>query len=105
MQLPPLSNRFLTLCFAVSLVPSGAASAQTMPVGSATQSAPAQAAPDQEVMAQRIEHIHLEDAGAVIDELRIGGQTKSIRVQPRGRLPAYQVEPASGERHWKVLGF
>ncbi|MFZ4623108.1 MAG: hypothetical protein ACOYNF_02625 [Rhodoferax sp.] len=100
MQLPPLSNHFLTMCFAVSLVPGGAASAQTVPAGNATQSAPAQA-----VMAQRIEHIHLEDAGAVIDELRIGGQTKSIRVQPRGRLPAYQVEPASGERHWKVLGF
>jgi hypothetical protein len=43
--------------------------------------------------------------GARIDELRIGGETKTITVQPKGRLPAYQVEPTSGERSWKILGF
>ena len=53
----------------------------------------------------RIERTHVEDAGASIDELRVGGETQSITVQPKGGMPAYQVEPKSGERTWKVLGF
>ena len=31
---------------------------------------------------QRTERIHLEDQGSTVDELRIGGQTRSITVQP-----------------------
>ena len=54
---------------------------------------------------KRTEHIHIEDAGSKIDELRIGGETKTITVQPKGGMPAYQVAPTSGERSWKVLGF
>ena len=54
---------------------------------------------------KRTEHIRIEDAGSRIDELRIGGETKSIDVQPKGGMPAYQVEPTSGERSWKILGF
>ncbi|MHB8948603.1 MAG: hypothetical protein ACYC4S_06015 [Rhodoferax sp.] len=54
---------------------------------------------------KRTERIQIEDAGARIDELRVGGETKTISVQPKGRLPAYQVEPTSGERSWKILGF
>jgi hypothetical protein len=54
---------------------------------------------------QRGERIHLEDKGAVIDELRVGGETKSIDVQPKGGMPAYQLAPASGQRSWKILGF
>ena len=54
---------------------------------------------------KRTERIQIEDAGARIDELRVGGETKTITVQPKGRLPAYQVEPTSGERSWKILGF
>ncbi len=53
----------------------------------------------------RIEHIHVEDAGARIDELRVGGETQSITVQPKDGMPAYQVAPKTGERTWKVLGF
>ncbi|MCF8160251.1 MAG: hypothetical protein K9J76_06090 [Polaromonas sp.] len=53
----------------------------------------------------RIEHIRVEDAGARIDELRVGGETQSITVQPRDGMPAYQVAPKTGERTWKVLGF
>jgi hypothetical protein len=53
----------------------------------------------------RTERIHIEDADAIIDELRVGGETKSISVQPKGGFPPYQVAPASGERTWKVLGF
>ena len=53
----------------------------------------------------RVQHIRVEDAGARIDELRVGGETQSISVQPKGGMPTYQVEPKTGERSWKVLGF
>ena len=54
---------------------------------------------------KRIEVIQIEDAGARIDEVRLGGETKSITVQPKGRMPAYEVQPVTGERRWKILGF
>lgn len=54
---------------------------------------------------KRTERIHVEDAGSRIDELRVGGETLSITVQPKGGMPAYQVQPTSGERSWKILGF
>jgi hypothetical protein len=53
----------------------------------------------------RTERIRLEDDSARIDELRIGGQTRSISVTPKGGMPAYDVAPKTGERTWKVLGF
>ncbi|MDO9165469.1 MAG: hypothetical protein Q7U13_05120 [Rhodoferax sp.] len=76
--------------------------------------APAQAAAEQNKSSQpsasgavekRTERIHIEDAGARIDEVRVGGETKTIEVQPKGGMPAYQVEPTKGERSWKILGF
>ncbi len=42
---------------------------------------------------QKIEHIHTEDSGATVDELRVGGQTQSITVKPKNNAPAYQVLP------------
>ncbi len=54
---------------------------------------------------KRTERIQIEDAGTRIDELRVGGETKTITVQPKGSMPAYQVQPTSGERSWKILGF
>jgi hypothetical protein len=54
---------------------------------------------------KRIEVIQIEDAGARIDELRVGGETKTITVQPKGRMPSYEVQPVTGERRWKILGF
>ncbi len=71
---------------------------------------------------QRIERIRVEDAGSRIDELRVGGETQSITVSPKGNMPAYDVLPASanrvpsagernsasasgGTRVWKILGF
>ena len=53
----------------------------------------------------RIEHIRVEDAGARIDEVRVGGETQSITVQPKNDMPAYQVAPKTGETSWKILGF
>ena len=71
---------------------------------------------------QRIEHIRIEDAGSRIDELRVGGETRTITVAPKGGMPAYDIEPATanrgpgttersgagasgGTRTWKILGF
>lgn len=49
---------------------------------------------------QRTERIRIEDEGSRVDELRIGGQTQSITVQPKvGNLPAYEVQPSDGVRN------
>lgn len=47
---------------------------------------------------QKIERIHVEDAGARVDEVRYGGQTQSITVQPKANVPAYEVRPNSDAR-------
>ena len=54
---------------------------------------------------RRIERIQVEDGGARIDELKVGGETKTITVQPKGGMPAYDVQPVTGARSWKILGF
>ena len=53
---------------------------------------------------QRIERLRVEDDAVVIDELRVGGQSQRLTVQPKGRLPAYQVLPG-GNRVWNFLSF
>jgi hypothetical protein len=43
---------------------------------------------------QKIERIRVEDAGNRIDELRVGGQTQNVTVQPKNlELPAYELQP------------
>ena len=69
---------------------------------------------------QKIEHIHVEDSGAKVDEVRYGGQTQSITVTPKANVPSYQVLPdnaragggqaesgthGGGARVWNVLKF
>lgn len=66
---------------------------------------------------QRVERIEIQDSGNRIDELRVGGQTRSIRVEPKSGTPAYDVQPGnprqsldsangnSGPRTWKILHF
>ena len=71
---------------------------------------------------QKVERIHVEDAGVVIDEVRYGGQTMSITVQPKANVPEYEIQPtdlgrsrpadhrdgmssATGQRVWNVLKF
>ena len=48
---------------------------------------------------QRIERIRQEDGGSRVDELRVGGQTQSITVQPKaGNMPSYEVKPGNAGR-------
>jgi hypothetical protein len=54
---------------------------------------------------QLIERITIEDAGSRIDEVRFGGQTKSISVLPKGGMPAYDIQPETGARTWKIFGY
>jgi hypothetical protein len=60
--------------------------------------------------AQLGQTLRTEDAGAAIEEVRLGGETQTIVVYPKGGMPRYEVLPASGSsgggtRVWKVLGF
>lgn len=49
---------------------------------------------------QRIERLHIEDGGSRVDEVRVGGQTQSITVQPKvGGMPEYEVQPSDGVRN------
>ena len=50
-------------------------------------------------MNQRTERIHIEDAGSRVDELRVGGQTQTISVQPKtANMPSYEVQSPDGAR-------
>ncbi len=83
--------------------PSGATPAASAPLSGRTLAkvdAPTKTAGD-----QLIERITVEDSGSRINELRVGGETRSITVQPKGGMPAYDVQPATGARTWKILGF
>lgn len=49
---------------------------------------------------QRTERIRIEDQGSTVDELRIGGQTRNITVQPgAANMPSYEVLPSDGVRN------
>jgi hypothetical protein len=89
--------------------------------GGALAQAPA-AKPDDGRRNQTIQRIHVEDDANRIDEVRYGGQTQSITVQPKADVPAYEVEPANlsrsrpadsreglssagGQRYWNVFRF
>lgn len=71
---------------------------------------------------QRVERIRVEDAAVTIDEVRYGGQTQSITVQPKANVPEYEIQPtdlgrsrpadhrdgmssATGKRVWNVFRF
>lgn len=47
---------------------------------------------------QKVESIHVEDAGARVDEVRYGGRTQSITVSPKANVPPYEVLPNDGGR-------
>jgi hypothetical protein len=93
-----------------------------LPVAAAFAEAPVQREPAGEPRRnQKIERLHSEDAGNTIDEVRVGGQTQSVTVQPKARVPAYELpptdmarsRPAEGrdgfaerkQRVWNLFGF
>lgn len=101
--------------------------AQTAAPAPAAAAAPAQALPPgTNPVSSRpepaIQRIRTEDAGSRIDEVRVGGETQSITVQPKTNVPAYEVLPSdatkgggtapsttgagsTGKRVWNVLKF
>ena len=114
--------RFNLVAAAFVVCATGPAFAQTAaatpPVTAASGASPVKSGRPE----QAIERIRTEDAGTRIDELRVGGETKSITVQPKtgANTPAYEVKPAesakgnpppaasgdtNGSRVWNVLKF
>ncbi len=92
----------LHLVAALAVLPLAAAMAQSSP-SSASPAAPAAARVEQAPIApsranQTIERIRTEDAGSRIDELRVGGETQSISVQPKTGGAAYEVNKGEGAR-------
>lgn len=79
--------------------------------------APAESAPLPANEGKAMERITHEDAYSRIDELRVGGQTRSIDVTPKNGAPAYEIQPAtgadssndgqgsSGRSRWRILSF
>ena len=114
-----LPTHLRTLVFLAALPLATLSAAQTPAQAAApvpTASAPA-GRPD-----QTIQRIRTEDAGSRIDEVRVGGETQSITVQPKtgNNMPAYEVKPSdtargaapstskndtTGSRVWNVLKF
>jgi len=82
----------------------GTALAQTTPQNTAQGAADKREAlqnPEQPAdrINQRTERIQVEDAGSRVDELRVGGQTQTISVQPKaGNMPGYEVQSPDGAR-------
>ncbi len=108
-HLPLLARLSLALSAALSLP----AQAQTAPVPQPPTEAPA--APPRDQRIQRIQH---EDALTRVDELRVGGETRSITVSPKNGAPAYEIAPtpggenpadarngSAGKSRWQLLNF
>ena len=106
-------------CTAAAAQTSGQSAAQPAPAGRELLQNPEQTAPRTN---QKIERITHEDGGSRIDELRVGGQTQSITVQPKANVPEYGISStdlarsrpadhrdgmssATGQRFWNVLKF
>jgi hypothetical protein len=86
-----------------------------------SQTPPVEQAPQPVSPRDRIERITNEDALTRIDEVRVGGETKSIEVQPKNGAPAYQINPDTngpansevggkrtgnaGRSSWRILNF
>ena len=70
---------------------------------------------------QKIERLRAEDDGAIIEELRVGGQTQQVTVQPKANVPPYEMQPSDmartrpadsreglagrSQRVWNIFGF
>jgi starvation-inducible outer membrane lipoprotein len=54
---------------------------------------------------ERSETLVTEDSAARIEETRVGGEIKRIRVFPKGGQPPYDIDPVTHQRIWKVGEF
>ncbi|MEW6694729.1 hypothetical protein Tther_01764 [Tepidimonas thermarum] len=83
---------------------------------SATAAAPTDAAPATPSAPEpKVERLLHQDGHTRIEELRIGGQTRTIDVRTRSGVPGYEVRPidpgvsddrsGAGVRRWRVLAF
>lgn len=110
------------LAAALAVLPLAAAVAQTQaPAQPAAPPAAEEAPAVPGRHNQTIKRIRIEDAGSRIDELRVGGQTEQITVQPKAEgVPPYEIKPVEGahgtppeatggdtggSRVWNVLKF
>jgi len=86
------------------------AQAQTQAQAPGSEAAPATG------IEQKTERIIHHDRGSRIEELRVGGQTRSIQVDTNSQVPGYQVQPidpaqsaqdkgAAGKSSWRVIRF
>lgn len=119
-QVLPSSFRAVVIAVLLAVPMATVSLAQTTPAAASPlpePAAPAQGRPD-----KAGQHIRTEDAGTRIDEIRVGGETQSITVQPKtgNNIPAYEVKPSdtarsssptspssdtNGARVWNVLKF
>ena len=94
----PLRTGLLVLGLVLSSASVQAQSAPQIPAPAAAGAA-APAEPLDGRRNQKIEHITVEDRGAKVDEVRYGGVTQSITVQPKdSALPSYDIQPTDGTR-------
>jgi hypothetical protein len=100
----------------VTLTAAAAAHAQTP---ASPETAPP--VPAKSPTSARIERITHEDSLSRVDELRVGGQTRSIEVTPKNGAPAYEIAPppgganlsesnaankgSTGKSRWRILSF
>ena len=93
----------------LTLLAAGVAAAQTPPAESPRRN-------------QKIERTVIQDESTRIEEVKVGGQTESVKVQPKD-APAYEIlpphlartrqgehrgdgqSPTGGKRVWNVLSF
>jgi starvation-inducible outer membrane lipoprotein len=87
----PMHHRTLILA---SLLACASVSAQNVPPPPLVQ----ESQPLDPRKNQKVERIHHEDSGSVIDEVRYGGQTQSITVQPKADMPEYEFQPSDMAR-------
>ncbi len=121
--MPGMTRTHLFAPLHAALLAAGCALAPALlhaqPAPAPAEAQPAQGEPLDGRRNQKIEHITVEDKGARVEELRYGGVTQNITVQPKNNMPSYEVMPADpsrqgsaatgggdkGPRVWNVLKF
>lgn len=118
----PLGSLLFAAAAVLACAPVLAQTAAPAPAAAAAPALPPGTNPVSSRPEPAIQRIRTEDAGSRIDEVRVGGETQSITVQPKTNVPAYEVLPSdatkgggtapstagpgsTGKRVWNVLKF